>query len=380
MAPKYKPFISIEPGEFIKEELEIRDWRQEDLARILGITPKHLNQIITSKKPITIQTAKLLSKAFGQSPQYWLNLHTNYQLSLGEETQAEAQAEKKAQIYEHMPIPEMVEKDWIAKWDKNKVDKLVSSVCQFWCMDQLDFSFMDKWTLPAFRKSDAFLKYNKYYAMTWHRMAEKCADLYKVPDFDKRQLRKLVANLYKYTSSENLVPRFLHDLNNVGVKFFVLPHLQNTYTDGAAFSHSGNPVVVWTARYNRIDNFWFTTAHELAHVVLHLDGRRQNELFIDSVEGSEGEKEEQANAFAENVIKANEIIMFFRKNNTHPSKRHVIKCSEELCISSAIVIGVLHHIGILPQTHLNQFIGKVVDYIPEHYFAEKQRGKAKLSA
>jgi HTH-type transcriptional regulator/antitoxin HigA len=77
---KLKPFLNIPPGEFIKEELEERSWIQADLAEALGLSPKSVNQIINGKQTITIETARLLSKAFGQSPQYWHNLDTNYRL------------------------------------------------------------------------------------------------------------------------------------------------------------------------------------------------------------------------------------------------------------------------------------------------------------
>ncbi|MFA4830411.1 MAG: HigA family addiction module antitoxin, partial [Thermodesulfovibrionales bacterium] len=80
MAINDTPYKNIGPGEFIKEELEVRNWRQEDLAEILGISLKTVNQLIKNKQTITIETAKLLSKAFGQSPQYWINLDSNYRL------------------------------------------------------------------------------------------------------------------------------------------------------------------------------------------------------------------------------------------------------------------------------------------------------------
>lgn len=86
---KYKPFLNISPGEFIKEELEARNWRQEDLAEILGISLKSVNKLIMNKQSITIETARLLSKAFGQSPRYWMNLDTNYRLRLQTESSKE---------------------------------------------------------------------------------------------------------------------------------------------------------------------------------------------------------------------------------------------------------------------------------------------------
>lgn len=77
-----KPFMNIGPCEFIKEELETRGWRQEDLAEILGMPLKSVNKLIQNKQSITIETAKLLGEAFGQSPQYWMNLYALYRRRL----------------------------------------------------------------------------------------------------------------------------------------------------------------------------------------------------------------------------------------------------------------------------------------------------------
>jgi HTH-type transcriptional regulator/antitoxin HigA len=82
MIKNYKPYFNIGPGPFIKEELEARNWPQKDLAEVLGMSLKSINQLIKNKQAITVETAQLLSKAFGQSPQYWLTLDENYRLRL----------------------------------------------------------------------------------------------------------------------------------------------------------------------------------------------------------------------------------------------------------------------------------------------------------
>jgi HTH-type transcriptional regulator/antitoxin HigA len=82
MIKNYKPYFNIGPGPFIKEELEARNWRQEDLAEIMGMSSKSVNKLINNKQAITVETAQRLSKAFGQSPQYWFALDANYRLRL----------------------------------------------------------------------------------------------------------------------------------------------------------------------------------------------------------------------------------------------------------------------------------------------------------
>ena len=65
-----------------------------------------------------------------------------------------------------------------------------------------------------------------------------------------------------------------------GIVFIVERHLPKTYLDGAAMlSHDGVPVVALTLRRNRLDFFWFTLFHELAHVYLHLFTRHHVNFF-----------------------------------------------------------------------------------------------------
>lgn len=82
MIKKYKPYFNIGPGPFIKEELEARIWRQEDLAAVLGMSLKSVNKLIKNKQSITVKKVQLSSKVFGPSPQFWFALDANYRLRL----------------------------------------------------------------------------------------------------------------------------------------------------------------------------------------------------------------------------------------------------------------------------------------------------------
>ena len=59
-----------------------------------------------------------------------------------------------------------------------------------------------------------------------------------------------------------------------------------------------------TLRYDRLDNFWFTLAHELAHVHLHLHDR--SVAFFDDIDhapcNDDDPREVEANAFARNLL------------------------------------------------------------------------------
>jgi antitoxin HigA-1 len=54
---------------------------QVALARHLGVPTQRINELIRGKRGVTPETAWLLAGAFGTTPQFWLNLQSNYDLA-----------------------------------------------------------------------------------------------------------------------------------------------------------------------------------------------------------------------------------------------------------------------------------------------------------
>jgi HTH-type transcriptional regulator/antitoxin HigA len=132
-------------------------------------------------------------------------------------------------------------------------------------------------------------------------------------------------------------------LNRWGIHMVILRHLPKTYLDGASFvTPWGNPVVGLTLRYDRLDNFWFTLLHELAHIRLHLD--RGDLAFFDETQHIRAEpedpREHEAHTFAqEMLISADVWNRELEPLLPNPPERVVRVVAEELRISPAIVAG-----------------------------------------
>jgi len=89
-----------------------------------------------------------------------------------------------------------------------------------------------------------------------------------------------------------------------GIALVVLGYLPGTHLDGAAMLRAdGKPVIALTLRHDRLDNFWFTLAHEMAHVVLHLAGGDRGNFLDDLDPGvAKDRKEEDADQFAAEAL------------------------------------------------------------------------------
>ncbi len=80
MANKLPP---IHPGEILLEEfLEPMGISQYRLANDISVPPRRINEIVLGKRSITPDTALRLSRYFGLSERFWINLQTRYDLEV----------------------------------------------------------------------------------------------------------------------------------------------------------------------------------------------------------------------------------------------------------------------------------------------------------
>jgi len=365
---KIKPFLNIGPGDHIRELMELRNWTQQDLADVLGLSTKHINKLLNDEQSITLNMAKLLGKAFDLSPQFWINLDTNYRLQLDESQKDKSDVDLRSKIYKYMPINEMCRKRWFKK--PKSTEDLKQLFFNFWKTNDLHFDSLETLSDINFRKSEAHQQFNVYAANCWYQMAKNASEQIDVPKFDKIKLQKLSKNYSRFTRERDGVSKILHSLNECGVKFLVLSHLQKTYIDGASFIHKGSPVIIYTARYNRNDNFWFTLAHEIVHVLNHL--KKDGDHFLDDITHQDeiNKQEKEADHLAATFLKQDEILAFFNDGLSYIKQNQIQKCSELLNVHTAIIIGTLAYHKKISYKHLHRFTEKVKEKIPGSYFVE----------
>ncbi len=76
-------FAPVTPGEMLKHEF-LAEYRlsQNQLARAIGTSPNRIAEIVNNRRRITADTALRLGLFFGNSPEFWMNLQSNYDLKM----------------------------------------------------------------------------------------------------------------------------------------------------------------------------------------------------------------------------------------------------------------------------------------------------------
>ena len=84
MARKAHP--PVHPGEILLEEfLAPMELSQYRLAKDISVPARRINEIVHGKRAITADTALRLSRYFGTSERFWLNLQIRYDLEVEKE-------------------------------------------------------------------------------------------------------------------------------------------------------------------------------------------------------------------------------------------------------------------------------------------------------
>lgn len=370
MNKKVKPYINIGPGSIINRNLEELGWSQKDLSEVLGMAHNIVNEIIQHKRKITVDIARKLAKAFDSSPEFWMNLEVKYRLNSELDKNEEeklAATEIKAHIRKYMPVSEMAKRGWI---DKSKsLESLIATYKGFWRIKKLDFSFYEGQS-PSFyaRKSKFDAEFTKNYSITWLQMAYRCSQIIhrKHKKYDEQKLKHLLKALPDYTLMGDGPEKFINSLYEAGVQFFVLSHLPKTYLDGASYQYKKKRYIIYTKRHDRVDNFWFTMAHEMAHHLKHI--KTDDDCFLDNLEDiAENNKEKEADQVAADSLKTKAILKLSEPYKNYLTQDRLDEVSHKTGVGKPVVLGILQHYDYIDYRKLNNNKKKISEYIPKEY-------------
>jgi len=139
--------------------------------------------------------------------------------------------------------------------------------------------------------------------------------------------------------------RAKESLQNKGIKLVVVPHFKRTYLDGAALiNKKGETIIALSLRYDRLDNFWFTLAHELAHLALGHVHSIEGQCIIDDLDlrESQDEMENEADELARESLIPSQLW------NSHPARntgkvKDVLDLALKADIHKSIVAGRIRY-------------------------------------
>ncbi|WP_411753193.1 ImmA/IrrE family metallo-endopeptidase [Serratia sp. (in: enterobacteria)] len=316
-----------DPIDAITFRMHEKGLKQIDLVPYLG-TRSRVSEILARKRPLTVPMIKALSIGLGIS--------TDTLIGVSAPTERTAKTEVD---WSRFPIKEMITRGWIKKDNSEEKQSAEEIIKNF--ISQVGWQF----GTAAFKRTlsgEAYSPTTKYALYAWlSRVVQRAREKKpRLGSFDNSVLNasflRDIAQLSWFEKGPLLAIEFLE---KHGIAVVIEPSLKGTLIDGAALKDvDGMPIIALSLRYDRLDNFWFTLIHEVAHIWKHVN---EDETFLDDLDATtEDKRESEANRLSKEAFIPR---MLWKRSDAFisPSKENIDKLSRELKINPAIIAGRL---------------------------------------
>ena len=344
------------PGDFLKEEMEARNWTQNDLSKILGKSNRLVNELINAKRAITPETAKVLADAFGTSAIYWMNLESAWQLFKLNENGNDVS--RRAQLFERFAVNDVIRRGWVE--DSDSLEVLEKRFFEFYEVKSINEAPN---CAALFRRSDSTDQVSPL-QLAWLYRARQIAKNTKVSRFSELKLQNALGQLRDLRAYEEQTREIPRLLSEAGIRFIVIEPFKGSKVDGVCFwLNKSSPAIAISLRFDRIDNFWFTLKHELRHLANRdsLDNTPVIDIDLLSDNGNDDDPvEKRANEEAsEFLVPQAELKHFIARTSPLYSTERVRGFAHRIGVHPGIVVGRLQHLGEIPWANLKTFQVKI---------------------
>lgn len=331
--------VAVEPpGTFIKSELEARNWSQRDLAFILGQTEQQLSPLLSGRRGITPDMARLLGDAFDVSPQFFLNLQSSYDLQNSKDPDPAVRT--RAELQAQYPVRDMIRRGWIQDGE--------ASLLQLQMHRFFEAANDDMPRDIAFAAKRTHHHETPPHQRAWIYRVRQLAKEMKAAPYSAEKLRGLLPKLRSLMIDPESIAAVPGLLAECGVRFILVEILPNAKISGVCtWLDDETPVIGMSTLYDRLDNFWFVLRHELEHV---LQGHGKDSIgMIDHLAGEgtkdangSGDEEDIADrAAVEFCVPVAKMASFYARKHPYFSERDVLGFAALMAVHPAIVVGQL---------------------------------------
>lgn len=343
--------------------LDSKGWTQEVLASVTGLSRTTISSVVAGRSGVSADMAARLAKAFGNRPDEWQKWDADYQLSLVS-SDHEVIA-RLAQLHELAPIPQMQKRGWIKP--TNDPVELEAELERFY-----GGSISQGVMFPvATLRTDTLSDLNAA-EKAWCFRARQLADaVVHVAPFDPGRLPAAEKKLRQLAAYPKEAERLTEILAYYGIRFVVVEPLPGAKMDGAAFWIGHSPVIAVSARWDRIDAFWFTVMHEFMHIKNHDAYSWDVNLVTEGDHGiairvSGDAAEQRANDQAANaLVPKAELDSFIKRTSPLYAATGIVQFAHRVQMHPGIIVGQLQHRGELRYSSHRSFLAKVRKYVIE---------------
>lgn len=340
------------PGQLIERLLEERDWTKKALAMVVGMDEAALNRVLSAKRPLTAELALLLEEVLPDAvAEDLMALQQKHDLAQARlAVIPDKRRQTRAALFGDLKVSQLLKRGWLNVGDEKDVALIEKAVRDFFCQPIEEIMRMGH----AAKKTDAGADATVT-QIAWICRVRQLGLRIKSPvAYSAQTLSSKLPVLRTLMTSTADIEKVPSVLLEAGVRLVIVESLPSAKIDGVClWLDDGSPVIGLSARFDRIDNFWFVLRHEIEHV-LNGDGKDEplgGHLDTDLVGERAGDEptlprmEIKANKAASDFcVSSSAMDAFFEQNNPYFSERKLLEFANACGVHPGIVAGQLHHL------------------------------------
>lgn len=291
-----KEFI-VPTGKIIKEYLDEYNISQKELCARIGMSEKHISNLLNGNSRLTEEFALKLEKVLvGIPASYWLNYESKYREMLARDEETiklnQSDLDKVAKRFKF--------KEVFSGLGLTLVEQAIEMLKLLKISDFENFDTTYSNLVVDFMEDGG----EKESIVVWLNLCESEIEIQNAnideTIYERKKVENSLEKFKKIANNPNVelsINSCRKLCNKLGIYLVVCEAITNSKVRGALTTYKGHPSIYLSGRFKSHDNIWFAFIHEVAHLLKHYN-KKDTIISYEESESSPNCKEEEANKFA----------------------------------------------------------------------------------
>ncbi len=336
-------------GPFLKRYMEYYNVSGVDFADSLGITPKHLSEIINKNIDISDELMLAISLITDLDISYIIKLENNKKLVRYIKSVFKEEENVKKYL-DSFYFNDLVKNNWLTPTHKEDVYSNAIDLLKFFRVRNFEILNERKNNI-LYKKSDT-ADSNK--VLLWIARCDNIARMQEPSDFKMINISDVLDFLKEERNKKIDINNMIKYFNSKGLYLVITDALKGTKIRGCSKVKRDKPAIYMTTLYKDKASFYYALYHEIGHIKKHYS-KAKNKYIVDG----ENDLEKEADLFAlENMIPSN---LWNEITSSSEMKDISLKISKEYNIPMCFIVSRLAKENYISyrSNFYNQYIEKI---------------------
>lgn len=247
--------------DYLKDYLELNNITNKDFALRLGITQKHLIDILSGKEDLSSSTISKISIVTNIPESFIYGVESNYKMEYNIEDYLETHELTISTFLNKFSYKFLIKSEFMPFTDKEDKIEIVKDILKYLRVPKIEKIYeLDNGILYKSKNDKPEL------LALWLEKCYKETLKQDIVKYSKENITLLIEKIKKYAIENKFVEKdLICDFNKLGIYLVIEDDIPGSKIRGAFKVHKDKPAIYLTKKHKRIADIYFALLHELAH-------------------------------------------------------------------------------------------------------------------